>query len=54
MYATNLLDMARIFGLLPFFVLGLRLDDREWGRAAHGVPSPGRWRASLSSWSSPW
>lgn len=29
--AGNILDMARIFGLLPFFVLGLTLSDREWG-----------------------
>ncbi|HEX2894730.1 MAG TPA: acyltransferase family protein [Marmoricola sp.] len=40
MYATNILDMARIFGLLPFFVLGLRLGDREWAwaRCRRAVP----------------
>jgi len=31
LFAGNILDMARIFGLLPFFVLGLTLSDREWG-----------------------
>ena len=30
-WAGNILDMARIFGLLPFFVLGLVLSEREWG-----------------------
>jgi fucose 4-O-acetylase-like acetyltransferase len=30
-WAGNILDLARIFGLLPFFVLGLLLTDREWG-----------------------
>jgi fucose 4-O-acetylase-like acetyltransferase len=29
--AGDTLDMARIFGLLPFFVLGLVLSEREWG-----------------------
>jgi fucose 4-O-acetylase-like acetyltransferase len=29
--AGNILDLARILGLLPFFVLGLVLSDREWG-----------------------
>lgn len=29
--AGNILDAARILGLLPFFVLGLRLSAREWG-----------------------
>jgi fucose 4-O-acetylase-like acetyltransferase len=29
--AGNVLDAARILGLLPFFVLGLKLTDREWG-----------------------
>jgi fucose 4-O-acetylase-like acetyltransferase len=28
--AGDILDMARILGLLPFFVLGLVLSDREW------------------------
>ena len=28
--ANNILDSARIFGLLPFFVLGLVLSDRQW------------------------
>jgi fucose 4-O-acetylase-like acetyltransferase len=38
--AGNILDMARILGLLPFFVLGLTLSDREWGwvRARSAVP----------------
>ena len=31
LWAGDVLDMARIFGLLPFFVLGLTLADREWG-----------------------
>jgi fucose 4-O-acetylase-like acetyltransferase len=29
--AGNILDSARILGLLPFFVLGLVISDREWG-----------------------
>ncbi|HET6165447.1 MAG TPA: acyltransferase family protein [Marmoricola sp.] len=29
--AGDTLDMARILGLLPFFVLGLILSEREWG-----------------------
>jgi fucose 4-O-acetylase-like acetyltransferase len=29
--AGNIMDAARILGLLPFFVLGLVLSDREWG-----------------------
>jgi fucose 4-O-acetylase-like acetyltransferase len=29
--AGDTLDMARIFGLLPFFVLGLIVSEREWG-----------------------
>jgi len=29
--AGDTLDLARILGLLPFFVLGLVLSDREWG-----------------------
>jgi fucose 4-O-acetylase-like acetyltransferase len=38
--AGNILDLARILGLLPFFVLGLTLSDREWGwvRARNAVP----------------
>jgi fucose 4-O-acetylase-like acetyltransferase len=38
--AGNILDMARIFGLLPFFVLGLRLQDQQWGwvRSRRAVP----------------
>jgi fucose 4-O-acetylase-like acetyltransferase len=31
LWAGDILDMARILGLLPFFVLGLVLSDREWG-----------------------
>jgi fucose 4-O-acetylase-like acetyltransferase len=40
LYAGNIFDMARIFGLLPFFVLGLHLGQREWGwvRAGRAVP----------------
>lgn len=40
LYAGNILDMARIFGLLPFFVLGLHLGGREWGwlRSRRAVP----------------
>jgi fucose 4-O-acetylase-like acetyltransferase len=40
LYAGNIFDMARIFGLLPFFVLGLHLGGREWGwvRARSAVP----------------
>ena len=40
LYAGNILDLARILGLLPFFVLGLTLGDREWGwvRAPRAVP----------------
>ena len=30
LWATNILDNARIFGFLPFFVLGLRLEARHW------------------------
>ena len=30
LYATDLLDNARIFGLLPFFVLGLKMHDGHW------------------------
>ena len=30
LYATNLLDNARIFGLLPFFVLGLKMHEGHW------------------------
>jgi fucose 4-O-acetylase-like acetyltransferase len=29
--AGNILDIARILGLLPFFVLGLVISEREWG-----------------------
>ncbi|MGY2873219.1 fucose 4-O-acetylase-like acetyltransferase [Marmoricola sp. URHA0025 HA25] len=29
--AGNILDSARILGLLPFFVLGLTISEREWG-----------------------
>jgi len=35
LYAGNILDLARILGLLPFFVLGLKLGDREWGVVRH-------------------
>jgi fucose 4-O-acetylase-like acetyltransferase len=30
LYANDLLDNARIFGLLPFFVLGLKMHDGHW------------------------
>ena len=30
LYATNLLDNARILGLLPFFVLGLKMHEGHW------------------------
>jgi fucose 4-O-acetylase-like acetyltransferase len=30
LYATDLLDNARIFGLLPFFVLGLKMHEGHW------------------------
>ena len=30
LYATNLLDNARIFGMLPFFVLGLKMHEGHW------------------------
>jgi fucose 4-O-acetylase-like acetyltransferase len=38
--AGDTFDMARILGLLPFFVLGLTITDREWGwvRARRAVP----------------
>jgi fucose 4-O-acetylase-like acetyltransferase len=38
--AGDTLDMARILGLLPFFVLGLVLTDRQWGwvRARRAIP----------------
>lgn len=38
--AGNILDVARILGLLPFFVLGLTLSDRQWGwiRVRRAVP----------------
>ncbi len=29
-YATDVLDNARIFGLLPFFVLGLKMHEGHW------------------------
>ncbi|MBV9832015.1 MAG: acyltransferase family protein, partial [Marmoricola sp.] len=29
-FATNIFDNARIFGLLPFFVLGLKLHEGHW------------------------
>lgn len=35
LYADNILDLARILGLLPFFVLGLKLGDREWSVVRH-------------------
>jgi fucose 4-O-acetylase-like acetyltransferase len=40
LWAGNILDVARILGLLPFFVLGLTLSDREWGwiRVRRAVP----------------
>jgi fucose 4-O-acetylase-like acetyltransferase len=40
LYAGNILDSARILGLLPFFVLGLTIGDREWGwvRSRRVVP----------------
>jgi fucose 4-O-acetylase-like acetyltransferase len=38
--AGDTLDVARILGLLPFFVLGLTLSNRQWGwvRARRAVP----------------
>jgi fucose 4-O-acetylase-like acetyltransferase len=38
--AGDTLDVARILGLLPFFVLGLHLGDREWAwvRSRRAVP----------------
>jgi fucose 4-O-acetylase-like acetyltransferase len=30
LYATDLFDNARIFGLLPFFVLGLKMHEGHW------------------------
>jgi fucose 4-O-acetylase-like acetyltransferase len=40
LYAGNILDLARILGLLPFFVLGLTIGDREWQwvRSPRAVP----------------
>lgn len=40
LWAGNILDIARILGLLPFFVLGLTLSDREWGwlRSRRALP----------------
>jgi len=40
LWAGNILDVARILGLLPFFVLGLTLSGREWGwiRVRRAVP----------------
>lgn len=40
LYAGDTLDMARILGLLPFFVLGLHLGGREWGwvRSRRAIP----------------
>jgi fucose 4-O-acetylase-like acetyltransferase len=40
LWAGNILDVARILGLLPFFVLGLTLSQREWGwiRVRRAVP----------------
>jgi fucose 4-O-acetylase-like acetyltransferase len=30
LYANDILDNARIFGMLPFFVLGLKMHDGHW------------------------
>ena len=30
LYANDILDNARIFGLLPFFVLGLKMHEGHW------------------------
>ncbi len=30
LYANNILDNARIFGMLPFFVLGLKMHEGHW------------------------
>jgi fucose 4-O-acetylase-like acetyltransferase len=40
LWAGDTFDVARILGLLPFFVLGLVLTDREWGwvRSRRAVP----------------
>jgi fucose 4-O-acetylase-like acetyltransferase len=40
LWAGKILDVARILGLLPFFVLGLTVSGREWGwiRVRRAVP----------------
>lgn len=40
LWAGDTFDVARILGLLPFFVLGLTLTDAQWGwaRARRAVP----------------
>lgn len=40
LWAGDTFDAARILGLLPFFVLGLTLTDRQWGwaRARRAIP----------------
>ena len=44
LYANDILDNARIFGLLPFFVLGLKMHEGHWNllrtRRARGTASP--------------
>ena len=35
LYANDILDNARIFGLLPFFVLGLKMHEGHWNLLAH-------------------
>ena len=38
LYATDLFDNARIFGLLPFFVLGLKMHEGHWNLLAPAGP----------------
>ena len=46
-YATNIFDNARILGLLPFFVLGLKMHEGHWNllrtRRAAGTAPPCSW-----------
>ena len=59
LYANDILDNARIFGLLPFFVLGLKMHEGHWNllrarRARwYGIAvlvAPVRARAVLRHW----
>src|SRR5690348_17149317 len=40
LFAGQVLDSARIFGLLPFFVLGLLLHDTDWSRLRSPALAP--------------